>query len=90
MTGTENQVRKNEGAEASVNRAIAVPEGRTLVERIVGVIHLPYPLGSLVLAALIGPPGAMLIAYSLTLSLESALSETVYLFTGNVHSPQGA
>ncbi len=80
----------NEGAEASVNRAVAVPESRTLVERIVGVFRLPYPLGSLVLAALIGPPGAMLVAYSQTLNLDSALSETVYLFTGNVPSSEGS
>jgi hypothetical protein len=73
-----------------VARANAGPEVPTIVEKIVALFHIPYFFGALLLAGLIGPPGALLVAFVQTGSLSTAISSTVFLFTSNVVSVQGA
>jgi hypothetical protein len=59
------------------------PERVTLIERLAGVFRLPYMIGCLVISLIIGPPGAIVLAYITTgFDIEKALTLTIALFAG--------
>lgn len=59
------------------------PEKVTFVERLAGVFHLPYLIGCLIISLIIGPPGAVLLAYVSTGDLGKAVSLTILLYVGS-------
>ena len=63
-----------------VDAPTAGPERPTLVERFLGMFHLPYLLACLILGALVGPVGQFLGIYLDTLSLDKAFTGT-FLFS---------
>lgn len=54
------------------------PERSTLVERILGLLPLPYVGAALLMAAVLGPPGSLLIAYLETGDLAGSLESFFY------------
>lgn len=56
-----------------VKQVLTGPERETIFERFVGLFHLPYAEGSLVLAVLLGTPGVLLAEYASTSSLDNAI-----------------
>src|SRR4029077_15464013 len=53
------------------------PERPTILERVIGMTHLPYSLGCLVFSAALGGPGIFLIFYLDTFNLGEAWRRTV-------------
>jgi len=54
----------------------------TFIERFFAFLHIPYIVGCLLLATVLGPPGAIISAYVLNNNLNEAISRAVYLFNG--------
>jgi hypothetical protein len=65
------------------------PERPTLIEGLVNSLHLPYLLGSLVLATIVGPVGQVLARYIDTFNLGDAVSKTFSIGYQTVPSAQG-
>jgi hypothetical protein len=59
------------------------PHKATIVERIVGSLRIPYVLGSILLAFLLGPPGAILSTFVYTRDIFEAFNRVVGLFFGS-------
>ncbi len=55
----------------------------TFIERFFTLLHIPYVVGCLILATVLGPPGAILSAYILNNNLNEAISRAIYLFHGS-------
>jgi hypothetical protein len=66
--------------------SIRGPERATLLERFFSVLHVPYSLGCLLLAFVVGPPFAALLTYVQTSSMDDALTRTLYLFLGEARA----
>lgn len=59
------------------------PEKPTLVERIARIVHLPCIICCLIIAAIIGPPGMILVAYfTAGLNIEQSISMTISALGG--------
>jgi hypothetical protein len=54
----------------------------TFIERFFAFLHIPYFVGCLLLATILGPPGSILSAYVQNNNLNEAVSRAVYLFNG--------
>lgn len=54
----------------------------TFIERFFAFLHIPYIVGCLLLATVLGPPGAILSAYVQNNNLNEAVSRAVYLYNG--------
>ena len=59
------------------------PHKATIIERIVGSLRIPYVLGSILLAFLLGPPGAILSTFVYTRDIFEAFDRVVWLFFGS-------
>ena len=59
------------------------PHKATIVERIVGSLRIPYVFGSVLLAFLLGPPGAILSTFVYTRDIFEAFNRVVWLFFGS-------
>ncbi len=59
------------------------PHKATIVEGIVGSLRIPYVFGSVLLAFLLGPPGAILITFIFTRDIFEAFNRVVGLFFGS-------
>lgn len=59
------------------------PHKATIVERIVGSLRIPYVFGSILLAFLLGPPGAILSTFVYTRDIFEAFNRVVWLFFGS-------
>jgi MFS family permease len=63
------------------------PEKVTFVETLAGIFHMPYIIGCFIISVLIGPPGAILVAYVTTgFHIEPAILMTI-TFIGGVGTP---
>lgn len=60
------------------------PESPTFLEWLINAFHIPFSWGCLLLAFVFGPPGAVLLTYVQTSSIEDALARTLRLFLGLV------
>jgi hypothetical protein len=65
-------------AGAHEQRSTAGPERPTLVERVLGLLPMPYVGVALLMAAVLGPPGSLLIAYLETGDLAGSLESFFY------------
>jgi hypothetical protein len=63
------------------------PHKATIVERFIGLFRIPYLIGSIILALLLGPLGAFLSSYACTSDVNEAISRTVILFFGSSLPP---
>lgn len=59
------------------------PHKATIIERIVGSLRIPYVFGSVLLAFILGPPGAILITFVFTRDIFEAFNRVVGLFFGS-------
>lgn len=59
------------------------PHKATIIERIVGSLRIPYVFGSVLLAFILGPPGAILITFVFTRDVFEAFNRVVGLFFGS-------
>jgi hypothetical protein len=59
------------------------PHKATIIERIVGSLRIPYVFGSVLLAFLLGPPGAILSTFVFTRDIFEAFNRVVWLFFGS-------
>lgn len=59
------------------------PHKATIIERIVGSLRIPYVFGSVLLAFLLGPPGAILSTFVYTRDIFEAFDRVVWLFFGS-------
>ena len=59
------------------------PHKATLIERVVGSLRIPYVFGSVLLAFLLGPPGAILSTFVSTRDIFEAFNRVVSLFFGS-------
>jgi len=59
------------------------PHKATIIERIVGSLRIPYVFGSVLLAFLLGPPGAILSTFVYTRDIFEAFNRVVWLFFGS-------
>ena len=63
------------------------PEKATIVERLVGIFRMPYIIGCFIISVLIGPLGAILVAYFTTgFNIDRAILMTI-TFIGGVGTP---
>jgi hypothetical protein len=60
-------------SQAEEGPQLVGPEQRTLVERALGLVPLPYGWAALIVALLLGPPGSLLVAYLETRDLQTSL-----------------
>jgi len=65
-------------AGARERRSTAGPERPTLVERVLGLLPMPYVGAALLMAAVLGPPGSLLVAYLETGDLAGSLASFFY------------
>lgn len=66
---------------------VSGPEKATIVEHLAGIFHMPYIIGCFIISVLIGPPGAILVAYITTgFDIELAILMTI-TFIGGVGTP---
>jgi hypothetical protein len=68
--------------ENNPSTSLQGPDRPTLIERLILSFHIHYILGCLILATLVGPPGAVLLIYAQTSDRSEAVSKTVFLFLG--------
>jgi len=59
------------------------PHKATIIERVVGSLRIPYMFGSVLMAFLLGPPGAILITFVLTRDIFEAFNRVFGLFFGS-------
>lgn len=59
------------------------PEKATFVERFVALFRIPYIVGSMIIALVVGPPGAILSVFACTRNFNEAFTRTVILFLGS-------
>lgn len=58
------------------------PERATFFERLISAFRIPYVLGCLVLAFILGPPGTVLLAYVQTSNMDEAIAMSISFFFG--------
>lgn len=65
------------------------PERPTFIERLVSLLHLPYLLGSLILAAIVGPVGQVITRYLDTFNFGDSITKTFSISYQTIPTIQG-